>query len=95
VNARASLLGLALLALALGAAVGVALLPRIAEHRQRKAVEQDGITVSQMLARIVSLAPVGIVVVDTYRDVVYINDQARELGLVRDRLLDDRAWSAA
>ena len=94
-NARASLLGLALLALALGAAVGVALLPRIAEHRQRKAVEQDGITVSQMLARIVSLAPVGIVVVDTYRDVVYINDQARELGLVRDRLLDDRAWSAA
>jgi two-component system sensor histidine kinase SenX3 len=38
---------------------------------------------------------VGIVVVDRYRDVVYINDQARELGLVRDRLLDDRAWSAA
>ena len=37
----------------------------------------------------------GIVVVDTYRDVVYINDQARELGLVRDRLLDDRAWAAA
>ena len=85
----------ALLALAVGVAGGVALLPRIAERRQRKAVEQDGITISQMLARIVSLAPVGIVVVDTYRDVVYINDQARELGLVRDRLLDDRAWSAA
>jgi two-component system sensor histidine kinase SenX3 len=85
----------ALLALAVGTAVGVALLPRISDRRQRRAVEQDGITISQMLARIVSLAPVGIVVVDTYRDVVYINDQARELGLVRDRLLDDRAWSAA
>jgi two-component system sensor histidine kinase SenX3 len=71
------------------------LLPRIAERRQRRSVEHDGITISQMLAHIVSLAPVGIVVVDTYRDVVYINDQARELGLVRDRLLDDRAWSAA
>ena len=85
----------ALLTLGLGVAIGAALLPRIAERRQRRAVEHDGITISQMLAHIVSLAPVGIVVVDTYRDVVYINDQARELGLVRDRLLDDRAWSAA
>jgi two-component system sensor histidine kinase SenX3 len=85
----------ALLTLGLGVAVGTALLPRIAERRQRRAVQHDGITISQMLAHIVSLAPVGIVVVDTYRDVVYINDQARELGLVRDRLLDDRAWSAA
>jgi two-component system sensor histidine kinase SenX3 len=85
----------ALLTLGLGVAIGAALLPRIAERRQRRAVQHDGITISQMLAHIVSLAPVGIVVVDTYRDVVYINDQARELGLVRDRLLDDRAWSAA
>jgi two-component system sensor histidine kinase SenX3 len=48
-----------------------------------------------MLEHIVSGSPVGIVVVDTYRDVVYTNDRARELGLVRDRLLDDRAWLAA
>src|SRR4051794_41942847 len=48
-----------------------------------------------MLAHIVSLSPLGIVVVDTYRDVVYTNDRARELGLVHDRLLDDRAWLAA
>jgi two-component system, OmpR family, sensor histidine kinase SenX3 len=34
-------------------------------------------------------------VVDTHRDVVYTNDRARELGLVHDRLLDDRAWLAA
>jgi two-component system sensor histidine kinase SenX3 len=87
--------GVALLALVIGVGVGVGLMPRFAERRQRRAVEQSGITVSEMLAHIVSLSPVGIVVVDTYRDVVYTNDRARELGLVRDRLLDDRAWLAA
>jgi two-component system, OmpR family, sensor histidine kinase SenX3 len=85
----------ALLAVSLGFAVGSWLAPRLDERRQRTAAEQSGITVSQMLAHIVSLSPVGIVVVDTYRDVVYINDRAKELGLVRDRLLDDRAWLAA
>jgi two-component system, OmpR family, sensor histidine kinase SenX3 len=85
----------ALLALAIGGALGIVITPRLAEHRRRRSVDQDGITVSEMLQHIVSLAPVGIVVVDTYRDVVYTNDRARELGLVRDRLLDDRAWTAA
>ena len=84
-----------LLALALGVAIGLSLAPRIAERKQRRSVDQDGITVSQMLQRIVALSPVGTVVVDTYRDVVYMNEQACELGLVRDRLLDDRAWAAA
>ncbi len=85
----------ALLALAVGGILGIVITPRLAEHRRRRSVDQDGITVSEMLQRIVSLAPVGIVVVDTYRDVVYTNDRAHELGLVRDRLLDDRAWTAA
>ncbi len=85
----------ALLALAVGVGVGAGLTPRIVERRRRRAAEQAGITVSQMLQHVVSLSPVGIVVVDTYRDVVYTNDRARELGLVRDRLLDDRAWLAA
>jgi two-component system, OmpR family, sensor histidine kinase SenX3 len=85
----------ALLALVIGIGLGVSLTPRIVQRRQRRAAEQSGITVSQMLAHIVSLSPVGIVVVDTYRDVVYTNERARELGLVRDRLLDDRAWLAA
>ena len=85
----------ALLALVIGVALGAGLAPRLMERRQRRAVEQSGITVSQMLDHIVSQSPVGIVVVDTYRDVVYTNDRARELGLVRDRLLDDRAWLAA
>ena len=85
----------ALLALAIGAALGAKLAPRLTERRQRRATAQSGITVSQMLAHIVSQSPVGIVVVDVYRDVVYTNDRAHELGLVRDRLLDDRAWLAA
>jgi two-component system, OmpR family, sensor histidine kinase SenX3 len=85
----------ALLALVIGAGFGAGLTPRFLERRQRQAAEQAGITVSQMLEHIVSQSPVGIVVVDTYRDVVYTNDRARELGLVRDRLLDDRAWLAA
>jgi two-component system, OmpR family, sensor histidine kinase SenX3 len=85
----------ALLALVIGVGVGVALTPPIIERRQRRAAEQSGITVSQMLAHIVSASPVGIVVVDAYRDVVYTNARTRELGLVRDRLLDDRAWLAA
>ena len=85
----------AVLALVIGVGVGVGLMPRIVARRQRRAAEESGITVSEMLAHIVSLSPVGIVVVDTYRDVVYINDRARELGLARDRLLDDRAWLAA
>ena len=69
--------------------------PKIVERKRRRAAEESGITVSEMLAHIVSLSPVGIVVVHTYRDVVYTNNRARELGLVRDRLLDDRAWLAA
>lgn len=85
----------ALLALVIGVGLGAGLTPRILERRQRQAAEQAGLTVSQMLEYIVSQSPVGIVVVDTYRDVVYTNDRARELGLVRDRLLDDRAWLAA
>lgn len=85
----------ALLALAVGTAFGMGLAPRIAERRDRRAVEHSGITVSQMLQHIVSLSPVGIVVVDNHRDVVYFNDRARDLGMVRDRLLDDRAWAAA
>jgi two-component system, OmpR family, sensor histidine kinase SenX3 len=85
----------ALLALVIGVVLGAGLAPRILERRNRQAAEQAGLTVSQMLEHVVSQSPVGIVVVDTYRDIVYTNDRARQLGLVRDRLLDDRAWLAA
>ncbi len=48
-----------------------------------------------MLERIVALMPLGAAVVDTHQDVVYLNERAKELGLVRDRQLDDQAWRAA
>ena len=86
---------LSVLALAVGVAVGTRLLPRVAKRRQRAAAEWTGITVAQMLQRIVALMPLGAAVVDSHRDVVYLNDRARELGLVRDRQLDDQAWQAA
>ena len=85
----------ALIALALGVGIGAALAPRISDRKQRRGITQSGITVSQMLQHVVSLAPIGMIVVDGLRDVVFINERATELGLVRNRLLDDRAWKAA
>ena len=85
----------ALIALAIGLGIGAALTPRILERRQRRAITEAGITVSQMLQHVVSLAPIGMVVVDSHRDVVFVNDRAAELGIVRDRQLDERAWTAA
>ncbi|BCZ21031.1 ATP-binding protein [Mycobacterium senriense] len=84
---------LSALALAAGVLVGIRLSPRAVQRRQR--VEWTGITVAQMLQRIVALMPLGAAVVDVHRDVVYLNDRAKELGLVRDRQLDDQAWQAA
>lgn len=83
------------LALAVGIAIGARLAPRVLERRQRAAAEWAGITVAQMLQRIVALTPLGTAVVDVHRDVVYRNDRADELGLVRDRQLNDEAWRAA
>jgi two-component system sensor histidine kinase SenX3 len=87
----------AVLAIVAGAVAGARWWPRVVERRRRRAAEQAGITVSQMLQHIVDLSPHGIVVVDAFRDVVFVNDRARhgELALVHDRLLDDRAWEAA
>jgi two-component system, OmpR family, sensor histidine kinase SenX3 len=93
----ALLLGAAvtLVALAIGVAFGVRVAPGLRDRQQRRSVEHSGITVSQMLGHVVAQSPVGIVVVDNFRDVVYTNDRARGLGLIHDRLLDDRAWLAA
>ncbi|MDT7722375.1 MAG: two-component system, OmpR family, sensor histidine kinase SenX3 [Mycobacterium sp.] len=86
---------LVLVALAVGATAGARLAPRTLERRQRVAVEAAGITVAQMLERIVALMPLGTAVVDRHRDVVYHNSRAKELGLVHERQLDDEAWKAA
>ncbi|MGB8207811.1 MAG: ATP-binding protein [Mycobacterium sp.] len=87
--------GLFLVALAVGVAMGSRLAPRALERRQRVAVESAGITVAQMLECIVALMPLGAAVVDRHRDVVYLNDRAKELGLVRERQLNNEAWKAA
>jgi len=87
------LAGVILVALAAGIAIGGRLAPRVVERKQR--ADWAGITVAQMLQRIAALSPLGIAVVDTHRDVVYRNDRSDELGLVRDRQLDDEAWEAA
>jgi two-component system, OmpR family, sensor histidine kinase SenX3 len=86
---------LSVLALAVGVAAGTRLSARVARRRQRVATESTGITVAQMLQQIVTLMPLGAAVVDSHRDVVYLNERAKELGLVRDRQLDDQAWQAA
>lgn len=86
---------LSVLALGVGITAGARLAPRVVERQQRVAAEWAGITVAEMLQRIVALTPLGTAVVDTHRDVVYRNDRATELGLVRDRQLDDQAWQAA
>lgn len=85
----------AVLALAAGVAAYIWLSPRLAERRRKAATERSGITVAEMLQQIVSHASLGIAVVDSHRDVVYLNDRATELGLVHGRLIDDEAWAAA
>ncbi|MBV9513957.1 MAG: sensor histidine kinase [Mycobacteriaceae bacterium] len=85
----------ALVALVLGLVVGRGVIPRLAERNRRLVAQQAGLTVSQMLQRIVALAPTGVAVVDNHRDVVFMNARAQELRLVRDRVLDERAWTAA
>ena len=89
---------LSVLALAVGVAVGRRL-SSMAHQRSRRASGADarwtGITVAQMLQRVGALMPLGVAVVDAHRDVVYLNERARELGLVRDRQLDDQAWKPA
>ena len=76
---------------AVGVVVGTRLSQRVVERRHRVATEWAGITVSQMLQRVVELMPLGAAVVDTHRDVVYLNERAKELGLVRDRQLDRKS----
>ena len=49
---------------------------------------------SQVLDHVVSARDSGIAVVDRFHDVVLCNPRAEELGLVRNRPIEDRAWAA-
>lgn len=78
-----------------GCIVGGVVVPRLAARRARRQQARDGLTLSQVLDLIVRTSDSGIAVVDTFNDVVLANPRAEELGLVRSRMLDDRAWVAA
>jgi len=78
-----------------GIVIGAVVAPRWIDRHRRLAAEQAGVTVSQMLEHIIAGAPIGVAVVDTHRDVVFMNARAEDLGLVVDRRLDERAWTAA
>ncbi len=67
----------------------------LAGRTEERPTADPGMTVSEVLQRVVASAPVGVVVVDRLRDVVVSNERATALGLVREGLLDDRVWAAA
>ncbi|MFD1148949.1 sensor histidine kinase [Saccharothrix hoggarensis] len=54
-----------------------------------------GLTVADLMARVVHSSPDGIVVLNGFGDVVLHNARAEELGVVRNNRVDDRARQAA
>jgi two-component system, OmpR family, sensor histidine kinase SenX3 len=81
--------------LVLGIVAGVVLALRLARRAKRTTAQQASPTDSKTLRHIIDEAPLGVVVVDSNREVVFANGRAGELALVHDRVLDDRAWLAA
>ncbi|MDV8003356.1 sensor histidine kinase [Rhodococcus sp. IEGM 1318] len=78
-----------------GYLVGGVLVPRLSSRQSQRSDEQTGLTMSQVLDLIVLASESGIAVVDGFHDVVLFNPRAEELGLVKNRLVDERAWRAA
>ncbi|MET0200079.1 two-component sensor histidine kinase [Rhodococcus sp. RS1C4] len=78
-----------------GYLVGGVLIPYLATRHSERARATSGLTMSQVLDLIILASESGIAVVDRFHDVVLSNPRAEELGLVRNRLIDDRAWEAA
>ncbi|PTR31220.1 two-component system sensor histidine kinase SenX3 [Rhodococcus sp. OK519] len=78
-----------------GYVVGGVVVPRLSRRHAERQQAQAGLTMSQVLDLIVLTSESGIAVVDKFNDVVLVNPRAEELGLVRNRMLDDRAWVAA
>ncbi|MEI8084204.1 MAG: sensor histidine kinase, partial [Actinomycetes bacterium] len=84
-----------LVGLALGWAIGAVLTPWRRGRSQSRAGHEAGMTVSEVLEGAVSAAPIGVLVVGRSREVVLSNQRAAELGLVRDRMVEGRVWTAA
>ncbi|MCZ4562575.1 ATP-binding protein [Rhodococcus sp. IEGM 1401] len=77
-----------------GYLVGGVLIPYLNTRHSERRRATSGLTMSQVLDLIVLASESGIAVVDQFHDVVLFNPRAEELGLVRNRLIDDRAWDA-
>jgi two-component system sensor histidine kinase SenX3 len=84
-----------LVGLALGWALGAILTSLRRRRRQSRDGVETPMAIFGVVERAVAFAPIGVVVVGTSRDILISNQRATELGLVRDRVLDDRVWSAA
>ena len=50
---------------------------------------------AELLQRAVSSAPIGVLVVDSGREVLVSNERAAAMGMIRETGLDDRLWAAA
>ena len=85
---------LAVLAAALGVVVGLIAARAWQSERSVRHSAATAITVSEVLQRVVESSESGIVVVDRFGDVVVCNPRAEELGVVRERRMDQRAWAA-
>ena len=83
-----------LVGLGLGAVLGTRALPWRRDRGQSTGYDTGG-SMSELLQRVVSAAPIGVVVIGTSREIVISNQRAGELGLVHERVVDDRVWSAA
>lgn len=79
----------------MGYLVGGVLIPYLNTRHSERRRATSGLTMSQVLDLIVLASESGIAVVDQFHDVVLSNPRAEELGLVRNRSIDERAWAAA
>ncbi|OZC90816.1 two-component sensor histidine kinase [Rhodococcus sp. 06-412-2C] len=91
----ASAVILAIAAAFVGYLVGGVLIPYLNTRHSERRRATSGLTMSQVLDLIVLASESGIAVVDQFHDVVLSNPRAEELGLVRNRSIDERAWAAA
>ena len=73
-------------------AVSVAILPRI---RRRRRGAADPVKGAELLRRAVSDAPIGLLVVNSSRQVLVSNRTVVGMGMVRHGVLDERLWEAA
>ncbi|NLE78912.1 MAG: sensor histidine kinase [Rhodococcus sp.] len=78
-----------------GYLVGGVLVPMITTRYEERRKAQTGLTMSQVLDLIILASESGIAVVDQHHDVVLANPRAEQLGLVRSRQIEERAWAAA